>query len=159
MICFVPATLRHLGVVLGISHRRRRRRRRSLRDSSAWENRAREEELDRAADIDAYNRVICSFFNHLIIYFKKQLNTSCRIQSGRQATLHVKKVAAKREKGREGSRVQERKIGESAFNGSQVARPSVRPSVPCACGLPPAVCALCGPRSVIVIKGALLSSA
>ena len=164
MICFVPATLRHLGVVLGISHRRRRRRRRSLRDSSAWENRAREEELDRAADIDAYNRVICSFFNHLIIYFKKQLNTSCRIQSGRQATLHVKKVAAKREKGREGSRVQERKIGESAFNGSQVARPSVRP--PCVHVRPPSRC-LCSlrrrrgraARSVIVIKGALLSSA
>ena len=142
MICFVPATLRHLGVVLGISHRRKRRRRRSLRDSSAWENRAREEGLDPAADIDAYNRDILLFFQ-LFVNILHWLNTPCRIQSVRQATLHVKKVAAKREKGREGRRVQERKIGESAFNGSQVARPSVRP--PCVRVRPPSRC-LCSLR-------------
>ena len=87
---------------------------------------------------------IFCFFVQLFYILLHWVNTPCRIQSVRQATLHVKKVAAKREKGRgEGRRVQERKIGESAFNGSQVARPSVRP--PCVRVRPPSRC-LCSLR-------------
>ena len=58
------------------------------------------------------------------------LNTPCRIQSVRPASnLACEKGGREKGEGkREGRRVQERKIGESAFNGSQVARLSVRRS-------------------------------
>ena len=104
--------------------------------------------------------IFCSFFQLFDNILQKAAQYLMQDPVRPASNLACEKGGREKGEGKgEGRRVQERKIDESAFNGSQVARPSVRPSVPCACGLPPAVCALCGPRSVIVIKGALLSSA
>ena len=109
--------------------------------------------------------IFCSFFQLFDNILQKAAQYLMQDPVRPASNLACEKGGREKGEGKgEGRRVQERKIGESAFNGSQVARPSVRP--PCVHVRPPSRC-LCSlrrrrgraARSVIVIKGALLSSA